>query len=136
MSNVCVLWKLSFISCPLYTLYIPIQLTFFIIHYNLIKILYQLYIYVVGVKFAQMVCCVWRTEDVLICGVNKPVGWYPSYIWFSFKFACWCFIRNSIWEINFFDELPEFVVLITCMARWDLFDVVNSVVLKFPVADL
>ena len=61
-------------------LYMPIQLTFCVINCSLIEILYQLYIYVAGVMFAQMVCSVSRTQDVLICGVNKAVGRYPLYI--------------------------------------------------------
>ena len=27
-----------------------------------------------------MICSVLRTQDVVICSVNKPVGWYPLYV--------------------------------------------------------
>ena len=54
-----------FILLP--ALYSPVQLTFCVIDYKFIEIPHQLYIYVLGVRFAQMVCCVLRTQDVLIC---------------------------------------------------------------------
>ena len=66
----CVFFEYLHLSPALYT---PI-------HNSLMEILYQLYIYIAGVMFPQMVCCVLRNQDVLICCVNKPVSIYPLYI--------------------------------------------------------